>query len=76
MYFISLRDKLTTEENTPRAITSRSIFANQISTWFSHRCLLQHDTRQGARLSCGRYGDRRNEAAHIVSDELSGYIVD
>ena len=25
-----------TEVNTPRAITSRSILANQSSTWFSH----------------------------------------
>ena len=36
MYFISLRERSATEVKTPRAITSRSIFANQISTWFSH----------------------------------------
>src|SRR5688500_19856662 len=36
MYFISFLDRSATEVNTPRAITSRSIFANQISTWLSH----------------------------------------
>jgi hypothetical protein len=35
MYFMSLRDRSATEVNTPRVITSRSILANQISTWFS-----------------------------------------
>jgi|SRR5579871_6785533 len=35
MYFISLRERSATDVNTPRSITSRWIFANQISTWFN-----------------------------------------
>ena len=33
MYFISLRERSATEVKTPRAMTSRSILASQISTY-------------------------------------------
>src|SRR5260221_5034304 len=36
MYRMSFLFRSGTEVNTPRAITSRSILANQSSTWFSH----------------------------------------
>ena len=36
MYRRSFHARSETEEKTPRAITSRSILANQSSTWFSH----------------------------------------
>ncbi len=36
MYLISLLFRSATELNTPRVITSREIFANHSSTWFSH----------------------------------------
>ncbi len=35
MYRLSFRARSETDVNTPRAITSRSTRANQISTWFS-----------------------------------------
>src|ERR1700730_9285267 len=36
MYRISFRFRSATELKIPRSITSRWIFENQISTWFSH----------------------------------------
>jgi len=36
MYRISFRRRSVTEAYTPQAVTSRSIFENQSSTWFSH----------------------------------------
>jgi hypothetical protein len=36
IYLRNFRARSTTDVNTPRAMTSRWILANQISTWFSH----------------------------------------
>jgi len=36
MYLRSLRARSATEVKTPLAMTSRWIFANHNSTWFSH----------------------------------------
>ena len=60
MYRMSLRERSCTELNTPRAITSRSIRANQISTWFSQ------DEYVGVKCSLTSECDSRNSATFFV----------
>ncbi len=51
MYRISFRRRSVTEVNTPGAMTTRSIFENQSSTWFSHDeyvgVIVEPDVRMG-----------------------------